>query len=100
PDVFGNAEAQVFQVVDGLWHIRSDLVEVVQAHQGTWDVGIVRPCEALTVLDVVEELVWEAHGIDHAHGVTNAAGEAFWVTANFAATCFVESNSLDRKSVV
>ncbi len=94
PDVFGNAEAQVFHVVDGLWHIRSDLVEVIQAHQGTWDVGIVRPCKALTVFNVVEELIWEAHRIDHAHGVTNAAGEAFWVTANFGATCFVESNSL------
>src|SRR5699024_1862888 len=25
PDVFGNAEAMVYHVVDGLWHIRSDL---------------------------------------------------------------------------
>ena len=93
-DVFGDAEAQVFHVVHCLWHIWGDLVEVIQTNQGTRDVCIIRPCQAVTVLNLVEELIWEAHWVNHADRVTNALNKAFWVTADFTAARLVESNCL------
>src|SRR5699024_8478914 len=89
-DLFGDAEAEVLHVRGSSWDVWGDLVEVVQTHQGTWDVQVVAPCEAFHVVDFVEELVWEAQWVFNAHGVADTFNETIFATFGAAAEFLVE----------
>src|SRR5699024_977797 len=87
---FGDTEAQVLHVGGGAWHIRGDLVEVIQPDQGAWYVQVVAPCQAFHVVDFVEELVWEAQWIFNTDRIADAFNEAIFATFGAAAAFFVE----------
>src|SRR5699024_402311 len=89
-DFFGDTEAKILHVGGSAWHIGSDLVEVVQTDQGTWYMQIVAPCETFNVVDVVEELVWEAQWIFNTDRIADAFNEAIFATFGAAAEFFVE----------
>src|SRR5699024_892232 len=89
-DFFGDAEAQVLHVAGGAWDIRGDLVEVIQAYQGTWYVEVVAPGEAFHMVDVVEKFVGESQWVLNANRVADTLDEAVFAAFGAAAQFFVE----------
>ena len=63
---------------------------MVEADKSAGGVEFVAPGEAFDVVDVVEEFVGEAEGVEHTHGVAEALDEAVLLAAYLAAADGVE----------